>query len=144
MNAGIIFDKQEKQMLVNAIAEAEKNTSGEIRLHIENLCKNSPYERALVVFHQLKMEKTAERNAVLIYLAIKDRKLAIVGDKGIHDIVTSDYWDSILDELKNGFIKEQYLQPLILAIQKTGEKLGKYFPLKNNDKDELDNEISFG
>lgn len=144
MNASTIFTAAEKENIVKTIQAAEQNTSGEIRLHIEDHCKLNPFDRALEVFYKLKMDKTKQRNGVLIYVAIKDRKLAIIGDKGIHDIVSNTFWDTVLQDLKQGFSEGAYYTALSKAIEMAGIKLQTYFPIEKNDNDELDNEISFG
>lgn len=144
MNASTIFTAAEKENIVKTIQMAEQKTSGEIRLHIEDYCKINPFDRALEVFYKLKMDNTKQRNGVLIYVAIKDRKLAIIGDKGIHDVVSNTFWDAVLQDLKQGFAEGAYYASLAKAIEMAGVKLQTYFPIEKNDKDELDNEISFG
>ncbi len=143
MNAVTIFTKSEKKNIIQAIEKAELHTSGEIRLHVEDNCTENPYKRALEVFYLLKMENTKERNGVLLYIAIKDKKLAIIGDQGIHEKVSNDFWDKIIFKLQENFKNEIFAIGTIEAILEIGNQLSTYFPLNNDDKDELTNEISF-
>ena len=143
MNAVTIFTKSEEKNIIQAIEKAELHTSGEIRLHVEVNCTSNPYERALEVFYLLKMENTKERNGVLLYIAIKDRKLAIIGDQGIHEKLSNDFWDNIITKLQENFKNEIFAKGIIEAILEIGNQLSTYFPLNNDDKDELTNEISF-
>lgn len=144
MKAEELLSKEASRRLVDAIVEAEKNTSGEIRVHIESVCKSDPYLRAAYVFSKLDMFKTEERNGILIYLAIKSRKFAIVGDSGINEKVGPAYWDSVKDGMQEDFGKGEFLDGMVKAILSVGEKLKTYFPYRNDDVDELSNEISYG
>jgi uncharacterized membrane protein len=142
-NAKNFFTKEQQENIRQAIMNAELDTSGEIRIHIENNCKGDALVRAIEVFSKLKMEKTESRNGVLIYLAVKNRKFAIIGDIGIHKVVTENYWDSIKNKMLNHFRENQFTEGLIEAITKTGKQLKKYFPYQTDDKNELSDEISF-
>ena len=139
-----IFNADEQKQLVRAIADAEQNTSGEIRIHLEDYCDGEPYHRGLEVFHSLKMHQTALKNGVLIYIAVQDRKLAILCDKGINDIVPPHYWEEILQALKTSFKRDQFLAGIEQAIHEIGQKLKIHFPYQKNDIDELTNENSIG
>ena len=136
--------KSEEQEIVDAIGVAEKNTSGEIRVHIEKENTIAPIDRAVEVFHQLNMEKTKERNGVIIYVAVKSKHFAIYGDKGIHDIVGDDFWNSTKDVMVNHFKNGNFKQGLIDGILKAGEQLKTHFPHHDNDTNQLSNEISKG
>ena len=136
--------KEEEQEIVSAIGIAEKNTSGEIRVHIEKQTSIAPIERAVEVFHQLQMEQTQDRNGVIIYVAVKSKQFAIYGDKGINEKVPSDFWDTTKDTIISHFKKGNFKQGLIDGILKAGEQLQKYFPYAEGDTDELSNEISIG
>ena len=138
------FTSQEKERLVEVIKEAELNTSGEIRLHVENRCKENVLDRAAGVFDMLEMQKTAERNGVLFYLAIKDRQFAIIGDGGINDKVSEGFWDEIKENMLEHFKKGAFIQGLSEGIAKAGEQLKVHFPYQSDDKNELSDEISFG
>jgi uncharacterized membrane protein len=141
--ASNFFTKAQQEEIHQAIMNAELDTSGEIRVHIENTCKGEVLDRALEVFTKLGMKKTESRNGVLIYLAVKNRKFAIIGDKAIHEIVTADYWDSIKNKMLNHFRENRFTEGLVEAITETGTKLKKYFPYMTDDKNELSDEISF-
>lgn len=140
-----LFTDEEKKAIVEAIANAEAMTSGEIRLHIEAKCKTeNPLDRTLEVFYQLKMNETAQQNGVLIYLAYEDHKFAIIGDKGINAVVPGTFWDGIKEVMAGHFKEKEFFQGVVFAIKETGFHLKQYFPLQDNDKNELTNEISEG
>ena len=143
MTSRTFFSKEEQQKIVAAIKEAELNTSGEIRVHIENHCKEEAIERAAEVFYDLKMNQTAARNGILFYLAVKDHKFAIIGDEGINKNVEHDFWNDIKDEMTRHFKDGQFTEGLTSAILKCGEKLKTYFPYQSDDVNELSDEISF-
>lgn len=136
--------QEEEQEIVKAIQVAEKNTSGEIRVHIEKTTALDPYDRALEVFNELKMDETQLKNGVLIYLAVKDRTFVICGDQGINDIVTNTFWDSTKDIMVAHFKNGNFKQGLIDGILRAGEELKKHFPWSEDDTNELSNEISKG
>ena len=136
--------KAEEQEIVSAIGKAEKNTSGEIRVHIEKQTSMAPIERAVEVFYQLQMEQTQDRNGVIIYVAVKSKQFAIYGDKGINEKVPADFWDTTKDTIISHFKKGNFKQGLIDGILNAGEQLQKYFPYAEGDTDELTNEISIG
>lgn len=140
-----LFSEDDKRAIVKAIAEAEAMTSGEIRLHVEARCKNEEVlDRAVEVFHQLKMDTTAQKNGVLIYLAYEDKRFAILGDSGINHVVPADFWSRIKDVMHDHFVVGEFFQGVVFAIKETGYHLKQYFPLQTNDKNELSNEISEG
>ena len=136
--------KPEQQQIVQAIENAELNTSGEIRVHIESLCKGDPVARAVKVFEALKMHKTEQRNAVLIYIAHKSHKFAIIGDSGINEKVPDDFWDSEKELLLNHLKEGNPCEGLVSIINLAGEKLKEFFPYQTDDINEHSNEISFG
>lgn len=134
----------EEQEIVTAIGKAEKNTSGEIRVHIEKETSIAAIDRAMEVFRNLNMENTQERNGVIIYVAVKSHQFAIYGDKGINDKVSDDFWDCTKDVMAKHFKNGNFKQGLIDGILNAGEQLKKHFPYQDNDTDELSNEISRG
>lgn len=136
--------QEEEQEIVEAIRMAEKNTSGEIRVHLEKTTKLDPFDRALQVFNELKMNETQLKNGVLIYLAIKDKTFVICGDEGINDIVQNNFWDSTKDIMVTHFKNGDFKQGLIDGILRAGEELKKHFPWSEDDTNELSNEISKG
>lgn len=134
----------EEQEIVEAIRLAEKETSGEIRVHIEKTTSISAFDRALEVFHLLKMDNTKLQNGVLIYVAVDDHSFVICGDKGINEAVPDDFWDCTRDVMQQQFKQGNFKQGLINGITRAGEKLQQYFPWEHDDNDELSNEISKG
>ena len=138
------FTENQQQEIIKSIENAELNTSGEIRLHLEDTCKSEPVIRAIEVFEKLNMHETKLRNGVLFYLAIKDKKIAVIGDKGINDIVTNNFWDDVKSEIINHFKNNQFTEGLCKGIEMAGEKLKAHFPFDSDDTNELTNDISFG
>ncbi|WP_276165482.1 TPM domain-containing protein [Zobellia alginiliquefaciens] len=135
---------EEEQEIVEAIHIAEKNTSGEIRVHIEPHTRLEAIERAKEVFLLLKMDNTKEANGVLIYVAVNDRKFSIFGDSGINKVVPNNFWDSTKDAIQDQFKKGKFKQGIIDGILKAGEELQAHFPWQQGDKNELSNEVSKG
>ncbi len=138
------LSKKEEQEVVDAIVFAEKNTSGEIRVHIEKETIKPIFDRAMEVFEQLEMYKTKARNGVLIYVAVKDKSFLIYGDRGINDKVATDFWESTKNVMLENFKKGNNKQALVDGILSAGQQLKRYFPFENDDLDELSNEISKG
>lgn len=138
------ISKVEQELIVKAIETAELNTSGEIRVHIESICKDNPVARAVTVFNKLKMHETKERNGVLIYIAWKSKKFAIIGDTGIDEKVPENFWDKEKELLLKNFKEGNAAQGIAAAIEMAGENLKKYFSYQSNDINEQSNEISFG
>jgi uncharacterized membrane protein len=134
--------KQDEQEIVSSIVEAEKNTSGEIRVHIEEHSEKSPLDRAQEVFFELKMNETQDRNGVLFYICVSDKKFAIIGDKGINDVVESDFWDCTKDTVIANFKEGNFKKGLVEGILQAGQRLKNYFPYQSDDTNELSNEIS--
>jgi uncharacterized membrane protein len=138
------LSKEDEQAIVEAITMAEQQTSGEIRVHLESHTKIGSYERALEVFFDLKMNQTELQNGVLIYVAVTDKKVAICGDKGIHEVVSEDFWDNTKNIIVQHFKAGNFQQGLVDGITEAGQQLKKYFPFDTNDTNELSNEISKG
>ncbi|MEZ5173603.1 MAG: TPM domain-containing protein [Bacteroidia bacterium] len=138
------LSQEEEKQIVDAIRDAELLTSGEIRVHIEARCKLNPLDRAAEVFVKLGMEKTRDRNGVLIYIALDDRKLAIAGDSGINQAVPDNFWNDTKSLMVAHFQEDRIAEGVKKAVLLAGEQLGKYFPLKSDDSNELSNEISRG
>ena len=134
----------EEQEVVEAIRLAEKNTSGEIRVHIENTFKGDIENRALEVFSILKMHNTRLQNGVLIYVAVQNKAFAIYGDKGIHELVGLNFWTNTKAIIENHFKSGNFKQGLVDGVLHAGEQLKKHFPIANLDANELTNEISKG
>lgn len=138
-----LFTEQQQKQVQDAIAQAELNTSGEIRVHIDKRCKEEPMKMAIAVFEKLGMHKTEQRNAVLFYLAMEDKKLAILGDKGINEAVPTNFWDEIRDLMVSHFKKGEFTEGLSKGIVMAGEQLKTAFPYQSDDTNELSNEITF-
>lgn len=137
-------DVQVKQ-IESAIQAAEQSTSGEIRVHIEDHCKVAdPVNCAQGIFHRIGMDKTALRNGVMFYLAVKDHQFAVIGDAGIHQHVPPGFWDRVRDKMQEHFSRHEFTEGLCEGIAMTGIELKKYFPLSLSDKNELSNEVTFG
>ncbi len=144
MSAYTLLSDPEQKAVEEAIGKAELRTSGEIRVHIESKCREQVLDHAAYVFTELEMEKTKDRNGVLIYLSADDRKFAIIGDVGINSKVPKDFWEATRDEMLKHFKKGDICEGLCAAIAISGEHLREYFPYESDDVDELPNEISFG
>jgi uncharacterized membrane protein len=140
------FTAEQKQRIVEAIRINERRTSGEIRVFVESRCRMvEALDRAVEIFYGLKMEKTDERNAVLIYIAIKDRQLAVFGDEGIHKRVGSGYWNDEVKKMINVFNRENIAEGIRQCVLDIGEVLHSHFPFDNDtDKNELPDDIVFG
>ena len=138
------LSKEEEKAIIQAIIEAELNTSGEIRVHIEEKSEKPPLERAKEVFNTLEMYKTKARNAVLFYVDVADKRFAILGDEGIDKVVNNDFWNSTKDIVINNFRLKAYKEGLIQGIIEAGNQLKKHFHYQSNDTNELPNEISKG
>lgn len=134
--------REEEHEIVNAIVTAEKNTSGEIRVHIEKHSEKPPLERAQEVFHQLGMDATQARNGVLFYVGVDDHTFAIIGDEGIDKVVEDDFWDCTKDVVIERFKEKRFKEGLVEGILRAGERLKKFFPYTSDDENELPNEIS--
>lgn len=144
MAASKFITDADKAVLVKEIEAAELRTSGEIRVHIESNCSSDPVARAVSVFNTLKMFRTKDRNAVLIYVAYNSRKLAIIGDSGINSVVPEGFWDDVKEVLVRHFASNQVVEGLKQAISMSGTKLKEYFPYQTDDTNEQSNEISIG
>lgn len=139
-----IFNKTNQEVIEEAIREAERATSGEIRLHVEDHCPKNVLDRAAEVFNALEMQRTKERNGVLFYLAIKDKQFAIIGDVGINRKMKDHYWGEIKDHLVSRFKNEEYILGLKEAILMTGIQMKDVFPSLGHEENELVDSISFG
>ena len=135
---------EEEQEIVLAIRQAEQNTSGEVRVHIEATTSLPHYKRAVEVFHRLKMYNTKQQNAVLVYVAVEDRAFVIYGDEGINTVVPDNFWDATKNEMQKHFKLGHFKQGIVNGVLKAGEELKTHFPWKVDDEDELSNDISKG
>jgi uncharacterized membrane protein len=140
------FSKEDNEIIVQAIRDAEHQTSGEVRVFVESKCRYmDALDRAVEIFASLKMKKTEQRNAVLVYVAIKDRQLAVYGDSGIHEKTGDDYWKAAVYNMLSHFNKDNYAAGIAHCVTMIGEALRENFPYdKEHDKNELPDEIIFG
>jgi uncharacterized membrane protein YgcG len=143
MKASSFFTKEQQAQILASVKEAELATSGEIRVHIETSLKGDVLDRAAWLFKKLGMDKTAERNGVLFYLAVGDRKFAIIGDAGINAKVPEGFWNQISDHLKKNFREGKFTEGLSEGIIMAGDQLKTHFPHQADDVNELPDEISF-
>ena len=143
VKASAFFSLLEKEDIKMAIRQAELDTSGEIRVHVETTCTGDVMDRASRLFEKLNMHKTRLRNGVLIYLAVRNRKFAIIGDMGINSVVPENFWDNAETEMLNHFRENHFTDGLLKAIEMTGFQLKKHFPYLTNDINELPDEVSF-
>ena len=143
MKASTFFSKEQQAQILASVKEAELETSGEIRVHIETSLKGDVLDRAAWLFKKMGMDKTAERNGVLFYLAVSDRKFAIIGDAGIDAKVPAGFWDEISELLKKNFKEGKFTEGLSEGIIIAGNQLKTHFPHRLDDVNELPDEISF-
>lgn len=136
--------KAEEEAIIAAIREAEKNTSGEIRVHIENHTDEDHYEHAQKIFEELNMHQTKLRNGVLIYIAVSDHKFVILGDAGINKKVADNFWEETKNVMQSFFKKGAFKDGIVQGVLSAGQQLKEHFPWQSNDINELPNEISKG
>jgi uncharacterized membrane protein len=141
-----LLSAEQNERIVEAIRNAEKCTSGEVRVYVESHCRYvDPLDRAIEIFAHLKMQETQDRNAVLVYVAIKDRQLAIFADQGIHEKTGPTYWQVEVERMIREFNKENYADGIAASVASIGKALETYFPYNSDtDKNELPDEIIFG
>lgn len=138
-----LFSDTEQDKIAQAIADAEKATSGEIRIAIDKHCEGDPYQKAIDYFQKLDMDQTAQRNGVLIYLAHVDHKFAIIGDNGINKVVPTDFWNTTKVAMTAHFAKGDLADGIVAGIFLAGEQLALYFPPQHGDINELPNDIVY-
>jgi uncharacterized membrane protein len=139
------FAAVEMEAIVQAIRNAEKQTSGEVRVFIESRCSYvDPVERAKEIFFELKMEKTKDRNAVLLYIAMRDRQLALFADEGIYEKCGQAYWETEVKDMLQNFKNNVIAKGIIDCVSHVGQTLKEKFPFEKTDKNELPDEIIFG
>ena len=142
--ASSFFTAEQLAQISQAVKTAEGETSGEIRVHIEKRVSGDVLDRAAWIFNKIGMQKTAERNGVLFYLALRNRKFAVIGDSGIHAKVPDGFWDSVKDAMEADFRESRFTEGLVKGILMAGDKLREHFPHKSDDVNELSDEVSFG
>lgn len=139
------FSPEEQRLIVSAIQNAERCTSGEVRVYVESRCSYmDAIDRAVEIFTKMGMQATEERNAVLIYVAIKDHQLAVLGDEGIHRKVGSEYWNEEVRKMIQDFNRDNYALGIAACVEDIGQALQQFFPYTDKDKNELSDDIHFG
>ena len=138
-----VFNEEEQQRIRTAIEDAEKQTSGQMRVCIEKTCNEKVLDRAAKYFHQLDMHKTKLRNGILIYVATVDRKFAIIGDAGINKVVPANFWDDTKEDMLNHFKYGNLVEGIVTGLEIAGGHLQKYFPHQPDDNNELPDNLAF-
>lgn len=144
MKAPELFSEEDRVLIKAMIGEAEKKTSGEIRVYIDDECREDVMDKVAFLFAELGMHKTELRNGVLIYLAVSDHKFAIIGDAGIHAKVGDGFWNNIKAEMLKLLKENRYRDALVYGVKEAGEQLKQYFPRAHDDRNELPDDIIFG
>ena len=139
-----LLSREDERRLVSAIRAAERGSSGEVRVHVQGRCAGDPLDEAARVFEALGMTRTAARNGVLVFLAVDDRKLAIVGDRGIHARVGAPFWDELRDRLAAALREGRPADGLVEVVEAIGAELGRGFPRSGDDRNELADDLSYG
>ncbi len=142
--ASDFFNAEQQQEIIAAIQLAEKNTSGEIRLHIDTSRPKDVFQRAFEVFDELEMNKTELKNGVLFYLSLESREFAVIGDQGINELVSENFWNDVMELVISHFKKGEFVLGLMGGIKLCGFKLKEHFPHQREDINELTDELSFG
>jgi uncharacterized membrane protein len=139
------FTAEEQKLIVTAIQEAERRTSGEVKVYVESRCSYvDALDRAVELFGEMALMATRERNAVLVYVAIKDHQLAVFGDEGIHQKVGPDYWNTEVIKMIRDFNRDNYALGIAGCVEDIGQALQEYFPYTDKDTNELSDDIHFG
>ncbi len=140
----VVLDRNTKKSIVEAIQSAERRTSGEIRVHLQTRCRDDVFWEAKKVFSRLKMQRTKERNGVLVFVALKSRQFSILGDIGIHRQVGDHFWTKVRDKMQLHFAAGRLREGLVEGIRDIGEKLAKHFPCEKADRNELSDTVTGG
>jgi uncharacterized membrane protein len=138
------FSDEEEQRIISAIRRLEGLTSGEIRVHLANESDGDVTRAAQRTFFQLGMHQTQERNGVLFFLVPKHHEFAIIGDKGIHERVPNNFWNEVRDLAQRYFRSGEFVEGICRAVDRIGEKLREFFPVRHDDANELPDDISYG
>ncbi len=143
ITAAAFLTPDERARVAAAIGEAERRTSGEIRVHLEDHIEEDVLDHAAFLFEELGMHRTKDRNGVLIYVSVADRQAAVLGDKGVNDRVGPYFWRDVLGVLQLHFAASRHADGLCEAVRMVGEKLRDMHPYQRGDRDELSNDVSF-
>ena len=138
-----LFSKSQEQQIIAAIQEAESNTSGEIRVHIQRQIPDGLMETAQRIFFKLGMQQTRQRNGILFFIVPSKRQFAILGDSGINSVVPENFWNEVRDTMQMHFRQERFTEGLCAGIVLAGEKLKAFFPVETDNPNELNDDLSF-
>lgn len=144
MKAPGYFTTEDRERISAAVRTAETLTSGEIRVFIDDRCGEDPLDKAAFLFQKLKMGETAERNGILVYVAMQDHQLAIYGDTGIHEKLPTGYWQEVLQGMQARFRDGRIVDGLVWAVMEVGGRLAAHFPVSHHNPNELSDDITFG
>jgi len=139
-----LLSDDDLEAIARAVAEAEAHTSAEVRVHLDHSCGGDALQQAIKVFERLGMHRTAARNGVLVYISVTDRKLAVIGDRGIHERVGEAYWQGLVAAVRERMRQQRSRDGLVLALADVGRELGRHFPRRPDDTNELPNDVSVG
>ena len=138
------LSEEDLAAIAGAVRQAEARTSAEVRVHLDHTCEEDALQRAVKIFERLGMHRTAERHGVLIYVSVTDRKLAVIGDAGIHERVGEAYWRELVDAVRDRLRQQRSREGLIHAVEQVGETLSRHFPRRPDDVNELSDDVSVG
>ena len=138
------LSEEDLAAIARAVAQAEAGTSAEVRVHLDHACEDEPLRRAIRIFERLGMHRTAARHGVLVYVSVKDHKLAVIGDAGIHERVGGAYWQELVDAVRGHLRQQRSREGLVHVIVELGGALGRHFPRRPDDRNELSDEVSLG
>jgi len=138
------LSEEDLAAIARAVRQAEARTSAEVRVHLDHTCEEDALQRAVKIFERLGMHRTAERHGVLIYVSVTDRKLAVIGDAGIHERVGEAYWRELVDAVRDRLRQQRSREGLIHAVEQIGETLSRHFPRRPDDVNELSDDVSVG
>lgn len=138
------FTPEQEEQIIETIRQAERNTSGEIRVHLHESTDRGLLKDAQEAFRKMGMHRTQARNGVLIFIVPSERQFAIIGDRGIDEAVPEGFWDEIKDRMQDHFRRGDFLSGVCTGIQEAGEQLKQYFPYQSDDENELPDDISYG
>lgn len=142
LSAEELLSPAELERVREAIRKAEARTSGEIRVHLDDTIVDDVLDHAAFVFEELGMHRTQDRNGVLIFVSVAQRRAAVIGDVGIHEKLPHGFWNETLSVILERFKAERYSEGLCMGVERLGEQLRAHFPRANDDRNELSDEVS--
>lgn len=144
VSADDFLPEPQRLRVKEAVRQAEALTSGEIRVHLDEVIEEDVMDHAAYVFEELDMHRTQERNGVLIYVCVASHQVAVIGDQGIHAKVEAGFWQDVLDQVIAEFKQGRHAEGLCAGVIRVGERLAQHFPRRSDDVNELDDDISIG